>query len=131
MSLARLPPSQPPFNLLRPAGTEPAFEFDPGTRVMVQRQWDGWRITSIPLSDLHEIHWDQPPHAPRPLIHAYVWCPSVDPRDFPHDCVPATAPHRVQVCILKIHTPTAVYAELVKRADRTTQKALRGAPSVR
>jgi hypothetical protein len=117
MSLTRLQPWQSP-RWGAPGGRSGlAADSDHATTVLVQRQWNGWRTTSVRLSDLHDIHWFQPPHAPRPLIHAYVWCTNVAPRDFPHDCVPASAPHRVQVCVLKIHTPPTIYSDLVRRAD--------------
>jgi hypothetical protein len=128
MALTRLQPAQNPLWGTSRSHTQLPVDSGYDTRILVQRQWDGWRTTTVRLSDLHDIHWHQPPHAPRPLVHAYVWCSNVSPRDFPHDCVPASAPHRVRVCILKIHTPPTLYAELVRRADDQMMKNAKIAP---
>jgi hypothetical protein len=109
---------------LRPATAQ--ADLDRATTVLVQRQWDGWRTTSVRLSDLHDVHWHQPAHAPQPLLHAYVLCTEVATRELPHDCVPATVPHRVRVCILKIHTQPGTYSTLKARADEAARRSAGG-----
>ena len=85
--------------------------------VCVQREWNGWQTAEVRLSDLHDIHWFQPDHAPRPLVHGYVSCASAGAEALPHDCERATAPHTMLVCVLKRHSASSVYAEIARRAD--------------
>src|SRR5262249_52782636 len=47
---------------------------DIGFLVPVRCAWNAWRTAEVRLTDLHDIHWFQPPGAPRPLVHAYVDC---------------------------------------------------------
>ena len=85
--------------------------------IRVQSEWDGWRNAEVRLGDLHDVHWFQPTRAPRALVHGYISCSSIATEDIPHDCDRRSAPHRLQVCILKSHTIPVVYAELARRAD--------------
>src|SRR5688572_13991907 len=90
--------------------------------VPVQLQWDGWRTAEVPLAALHDIHWFQPPGAPRPMVHAYVSAATL----------PDTAPplrhagettQLLRVCVLKHHTPSTVYDTLSKQAYKHTTSA--------
>jgi hypothetical protein len=85
------------------------------TMVRVQVEWNGWRTASVRLSDIQEIHWYQPAGAPRPLVHGYVSCSSIVTGELPHTC--DVAPHRLLVCVLRVHASEAAYAELERRAD--------------
>lgn len=86
------------------------------TLISVHREWNGCRTAEIRLRDLQEIHWFQPPGAPRPLMHAYVSCASIVSGDMPHDCDRSGGPHRLLVCVLKKHTLPSAYMELTERA---------------
>ena len=69
------------------------------------------------LTDLHDIHWHQPPGAPRPLIHAYLSCSKLQSGNLLHDCEPMSAPHQLLVCLLKSHTAPWVFEDLARRAS--------------
>jgi hypothetical protein len=86
--------------------------------VVVQRDWDGWLTSLVRLSDLENVHWFQPNHAPRPLIHAQVACTHLREGDIPHNCELTQPPHRLTVCVLKRHTSASIYADLAARADQ-------------
>jgi hypothetical protein len=86
--------------------------------VVVQREWDGWHTSLVRLSDLENVHWFQPNHAPRPLIHAEVACTNLREGDIPHNCELTPPPHRLTVCVLKRHTSEAIYAHLAAKADQ-------------
>ena len=87
------------------------------TFVVVQREWNGWRTGMALLNDLHDIHWHQPPGAPRPLIHAYLSCSQLQSGNLPHDCEQRSAPHQLLVCLLKSHTAPWVFEDLARRAS--------------
>jgi hypothetical protein len=85
--------------------------------IRVQSDWNGWRSADVRLGDLRDVHWFQPPRAPRALVHGYMSCSNIAAGNIPHDCDQRSAPHRLRVCILKRHTIPPVYAELARRAD--------------
>lgn len=93
---------------------------DASTLVIVQREWDGWRTAQVRLGDLEDVHWFQPPRAPRALIHAYVTCSSIVSGELPHECRPDAHPHRLLVCVIKTHTAPWIYDELASRANSRT-----------
>lgn len=99
--------------------------------IRVQSDWDGWRNAEVRLGDLHDVHWFQPTRAPRALVHGYISCSKIVTGEISHDCDRESAPHQLQVCILKRHTIPTVYAELARRADdqqtlRPEQRAMSG-----
>ena len=85
--------------------------------ICVHAAWNGCRTANVRFLDVCDLHWRQPPGAPQLLLHAYVPCSGIVSGTIPHECEPATAPHRLLVCILKRHTMNAVYRELAQRAD--------------
>lgn len=87
------------------------------TRIRVHREWNGCRTAEVRLGDLQQVHWFQPPGAPRPLVHGYVSCTSIVSGDIPHECNRTDAPHRLLVCVLKKHTLPPAHIELAQRAD--------------
>ena len=88
-----------------------------GILICVQRDWDGWQTAEVRLADLENIHWLQPPRAPQPLVHGYVFCTNIVSGDIPHDCERTPGPHRLLVCALKRHVAPNVHAEIAQRAD--------------
>lgn len=85
------------------------------TPVPVQLGWSDWKSSEVCFGDLRDIHWFQPPDAPRPLLHAYV-CPTKLPAVVAGPTGgPATEPLRV--CVLKSHTIAPIYFALVTRAN--------------
>jgi len=86
------------------------------TLVCVQREWNAWQTTEVRLSDLYGLHWFQPDHAPRPLVHGYVSCASYGAAALPHNCERTAGPHALRVCVLKRHSAPSVYAEIARRA---------------
>ena len=94
------------------------MQVDPQTLVPVQLEWDAWRLTEVPFRDLHDVHWFQPPGAPRALLHAFV-----SPARLLGTTLYSSAAEmsqRILVCILKSHTASATYAALVQRANEQT-----------
>lgn len=87
------------------------------TKVRVQQEWDGWRTADVRLQDLHNIHWLQPPGAPRPLAHGYVSCASITAGSLLHECSGSPSSHRLLVCVLKRHTAAAAWAEIERQAN--------------
>ena len=88
------------------------------TLVCVQREWNGWQTAEVRLSDLHNIHWFQPDHAPRPLVHGYVSCASFGADALPHNCERSAGPHTLLVCVIKHHIAPSIYAEVARRAGQ-------------
>lgn len=85
--------------------------------VVVQSEWNGWRTATVRVAHLEELHWAQPPGAPRPLLHALVPCTRLQSGHIAHHCEASAPPHDLLVCVLKSHTQSAVFAELSRRAD--------------
>jgi hypothetical protein len=85
--------------------------------VAVQTEWNGWRTAMVHVADLDAIHWAQPAGAPRPLLHATVWCDRIVSGNVGHACNLTPPPHRLLVCLLKSHLPPAVFDRLAARAD--------------
>lgn len=96
--------------------------------VRVHREWDSWRSAEVRLSDIQDVHWLQPGHAPHPIVHGFVSCTSIVGGELPHDCEHSSAPHTVRVCVLKRHAIPAVYAELVRRAEAISRRGGSAAP---
>ena len=101
-----------------------------GLTVQVRDAWCGWRAAEAEVTDLEDVHWFQPPGAPRSIVHAYVKCTNV--RGYlPHDCSATRKPHRLFVCILKRSVAPSVHAGLARRADNrrngsVSEQAARG-----
>jgi hypothetical protein len=87
------------------------------TEIVVQREWNGWRTARVRVNDLEDVHWLQPPGAPRPIIHAYVPCTAIQSGEVPHDCREASAPHSLLVCVLKSHVAPSIFEQLSRCAD--------------
>jgi hypothetical protein len=85
--------------------------------VAVQTEWDGWHRAMVRVADLEEIHWAQPPGAPRPLLHATVSCHRVLSGNVERLCKETPPPHRLLVCLLKRHLSPTVFERLAARAD--------------
>jgi hypothetical protein len=84
--------------------------------VNVHSAWDGWRAANVRVADLRGVHWHRPSFAPTSILHGYVDCTDVVSGALPHDCDPASRPHRLLVCILRRHTSVPVYLEVAGRA---------------
>jgi len=84
--------------------------------IRVQAHWNDWNDAEIRLADL-EIHWHRPTGAPHAILHGYILCSRVVTGDLPHRCDTRSAPHRIFVCVLKRHTLSPVYSELIRRAN--------------
>jgi hypothetical protein len=69
------------------------------------------------LSDLRDLHWAQPGHAPRRLLHAFISCTDILSGDLAHTCDSRSLPHTLLVCVLKRHATPEAYRELVRCAD--------------
>ena len=87
--------------------------------ICVQSTWNGWQTAMIRLGDVEDLHWWQPPGAPRPLAHGYIH--SADILSGHITDLRESASSRHLVCILKRHTASAVYAEIVRRSDQRTR----------
>lgn len=110
----REPPNDLPCTLLGRDGSQPF--------VTVQSTWSEWRTATVRLSDLQEVHWHQPPDAPRPILHAYVGCDLIVSGVIVHSCPESSAPHRLLVCILRAHALVNTFEELSRRAVSRLEK---------
>src|SRR5262245_13108017 len=104
--------------MLERSCSEDAMQATDEMLVCVQREWNGWQTAEVPLKDLQNIHWFQPAHAPRPIVHGYVSCSSITAGALPHNCNNTQGPHRLLVCVLKCHTMPSVNAEFARRANQ-------------
>ncbi len=86
------------------------------TLIRVQADWAAWQSAEVPIDDIQSLYWFRPGGAPQALLHGRVSCASIVGGDIPHDCNPATAPHRLLVCVLRRHALPSAYLELVRRA---------------
>lgn len=91
--------------------------------VAVQTEWNGWRTAMVYVADLEEIHWAQPPGAPRPLLHAVVSCDRVGSGEVERLCRQTPPPRRLVVCLLKCHLPSGVFERLASQADTAVRTA--------
>lgn len=90
--------------------------FTEDTLIPVQREWNGWRLAEVRFKDLQDVHWYQPPGAPRALLHGYVSPSTVVSGDLvepSHE----HAPDRLLVCVIKCHMAAPIYTALAARAD--------------
>jgi hypothetical protein len=85
--------------------------------ICLHADWRHCQTASARFADLHDVHWHQPPGAPRAMVHGYVDCAHVVRGEIPHKCDPMTTPHRLHVCVLKRCTIPMVWAELARQAD--------------
>jgi hypothetical protein len=92
-----------------------------GISLCLHADWKHWQTGSARFADLHDVHWHRPPGAPQAMVHGYVACGDIVAGCIPHECDPATTPHRLHVCVLKRHTIPTVYAELARLADERLQ----------
>ena len=51
--------------------------------VHIRRQWNDWRVGSVPFDELDGLQWDDQSgriqqRAPQPFIHGYVWCTDME-----------------------------------------------------
>ena len=87
------------------------------TLIPVQREWNGWRLAEVRFKDLQDVHWFQPPGAPRALLHGYVSPSTVVSGDLVEQRN-GEAPDRLLVCVIKCHTAAPIYTALAARADQ-------------
>lgn len=91
--------------------------FTDETLIPVQREWDGWRLAEVRFKDLQDVHWFQPPGAPRPLLHGWVSPSTVVSGDLVEQ-PGGQPPDRLLVCVIKCHTAAPIYTALAARADQ-------------
>jgi len=84
--------------------------------ISVQAMWNGWRTALVKAHHLENVHWFQPAGAPRALLHADVSCAVLPPNSVPHECDPASYPHRLMVCVIKSHVTAGVFDALARLA---------------
>jgi hypothetical protein len=87
------------------------------TLIPVQQEWNGWRLAEVRIKDLQDVHWFQPPGAPRALLHGYVSPSTVVSGDLVQQNS-GVAPDRLLVCVIKCHMAAPIYTALAARADQ-------------
>lgn len=85
--------------------------------VSIRRHWNDWKIARVEFSHLENPHWDWVSGgvgvpAPRPFIHAYVWCTDVVGH-IAHSCTHGEAPHRIKVVIVKKDNAQVIWDRLL------------------
>jgi hypothetical protein len=93
------------------------------TLIPVQREWNGWRLAEVRVKDLQDVHWFQPPGAPRALLHGYVSPSTVVSGDL-IERAGAEAPDRLLVCVIKCHMAAPLYTALAAKADQIRQSCV-------
>lgn len=88
----------------------------PDHLIAVQTMWNGWRTALVRVGDLENLHWFQPVGAPRALLHAELLCTALRSGSVPHQCDPATRPHRLMVCVIKSHVTAVIFEALANLA---------------
>lgn len=86
------------------------------TLIPVQLEWNGWRLAEVRFNDLQDVHWYQPPGAPRALLHGYVSPSNVVSGKLVERGDEHT-PDRLLVCVIKCHMAAPIYTALAARAD--------------
>ena len=89
---------------------------DNTTPVSVQLEWNGWQSADVRVDDLENVHWWQPPGAPRALLHAYVMSAKLNTGEVGSTNANDSLQQRLLVCVLKSHTPPATYNALVSKS---------------
>jgi hypothetical protein len=92
------------------------MSFTEDTLIPVQREWNGWRLAEVRIKDLLDVHWFQPPGAPRALLHGYVSPSTVVSGDLVQPG--GEGVERLLVCVIKCHTAAPIYTALAARADQ-------------
>jgi hypothetical protein len=87
------------------------------TLIPVQLEWNGWRLAEVHFKDLQDVHWYQPPGAPRALLHGYV-LPSMVVSGELVEQGHEHPTNRLLVCVIKCHTAAPIYTALAARADQ-------------
>ena len=88
----------------------------PDHLIAVQTMWNGWRTALVRVGDLENLHWFQPIGAPRALLHAELPCTALRSGSVPHQCDPASRPHRLMVCVIKSHVTASIFESLASQA---------------
>jgi hypothetical protein len=86
------------------------------TPITVQREWNGWRCADVRLGDLQDVHWRQPPGAPRAIVHGYVSPVAMLSGDLVQEAGESAPDGRLLVCVIRCHVASDVYAALTARA---------------
>jgi hypothetical protein len=87
-------------------------------RVRVRGLWNGWQTAEVWIEDLSDIHWHQPPGAPRPLLHAHIWRERIVSGSVPWGNGQGRRSDRLLVCVLKHDVTPEVHRHLSRVADR-------------
>lgn len=85
-------------------------------RVYIRRQWNHWEIAYASLNDLDGVRWDTisggyREEAPKPFIHAYIWCSDIVGR-IGHSCSHGEGPHKIKVCVVEEDNTPEIYQAL-------------------
>lgn len=92
--------------------------------IHIRRQWsNAGRIGKVLLSDLDGFHYDVVSGgygreggfgsvAPRPFVHAYVYCDKVK-GEIGHTCMHGPPPHRIKVCVVQKDNSRAAYRRVL------------------
>jgi hypothetical protein len=86
--------------------------------VRIRRQWNDWRIATVPFDGLSGLRWDTVSagvRAPTPqfFIHGYVACTDVV-GEIAHSCAHGEGPHRIKVCVVKKDNDAQTWARLLE-----------------
>jgi hypothetical protein len=104
--------------------TDQAPEF-----IFVRRQWsDSSLVAKVRLSDLSGFHLDDRGGgygrdggfgnvAPRPFLHAYVWCNAIVSGEVGHSCMHGPPPHHIKVCITKKDNTRIAFAAALTQSQ--------------
>jgi hypothetical protein len=99
------------------------------TLVTVRRQWnDSGHTARVRLTDLRHFHFRTTGGgygasggfgntAPKPFLHARMWCDRVVDGEVGHSCIHGPAPHEILVCITQTDNGKPLFRRLAALAE--------------
>jgi hypothetical protein len=98
-----------------------ASSIDPTQVVWVRRQWNDYRDAAYCIEDVAGWHWSDVSGgvgacAPRPFVHAYVWCNQMIEGELAHSCSHGQGPHQIKVCVTK-KMNKAIWKEILRLVE--------------
>lgn len=95
---------------------EPGHHRLSGPLASVRPDRSDWHVAHVPLVDLSDLHWDNPPtatgHDEGPILYAFTSCDCVVAGELPHQAANRAHPHAVRVCILREDNDRGVFDRL-------------------
>src|SRR5689334_21227519 len=83
--------------------------------ISLKADCNDWHSATARVDALRDVRWYRPAGKPQRLLHARISCADIVTGSLPHDCGSSTAPHDIELCVLRRHNLPAAYAALTDR----------------